>query len=109
MNDKILYAINDNKVTRENRSDVEEFCKLEKLHKQGKLSESKKKRRSRIMVRLMKGGILKQMSRKALEEAAQIMYDNFPWHKKVKLRFQFLYRKFKNWFSSKFLKNRKVK
>lgn len=109
MNEKILYAINDEKVTRQSRGDVEEFCKLDKLHKQGKLSEAKKKRRNRIMVRLMKAGILKQLTREALEEAAQIMYDNFPWHRKLKLRFQFLIKKFKNWWSSKFSKNRKVK
>lgn len=99
MNDKILYAINDAKVTRTHRKDVEDFCKLDKLHKQGKLSEAKKKRRNRIMVSLMKAGILKQMNRKALEEAAQIMYDNFPWHRKLRLRFQFLFKKFKGWIS----------
>lgn len=104
MNDKILYAINDAKVTRTHRRDVEEFCKLDKLHKQGKLSASKQKRRNRIMFRLIKAGILKQMNREALEEAARIMYNNFPWHRKLKLRFQFLFRKFKKWFSKVFFR-----
>lgn len=108
MNEKMLYAINDAKVTRTHRKDVEDFCKLDKLHKQNRLSNAGKKRRSRIMVRLMRAGILRQMNREALEEAAQIMYKNFPWHKRLKLRVQFLFRRFKKWISSKFQRNRKA-
>lgn len=92
-----MWAVDNERVTREHRADVEEFQRLQGLKSEGRLRTPGRKRMLRIQTRLQKFKIIRRITHEDLRAAAQRKYDSMWFWERWRLRLAFYRKQFRLW------------
>jgi hypothetical protein len=99
------WAVNENKVTRDNKRDVQDFVALLKRKDEMGLKKNGLKRFIRLQVRLEKAGVIRRLNDDSLRSLARGLYQGMPWWRKALLRVSFTFKQrrieFHSWWASK--------
>lgn len=105
-NGGLKFAINDSRVTRSNRRDVERFAELASRSRYRDLKPAESKQFARLQTQLHRQGVLVVLTREIVKSAARDVYASLPWWKKLSLRARYSMRVVRAWFEAMTLRLR---